>query len=103
MRLLYSEAIGPSECASSERYVGQRLNPHIVRGDVHYQRPRQFYKDCKGDMNCVYKTLNLQRRDPLWLGGPTNPDGLAWNDPILRQAEKLHLKPCRGRIRGTVC
>jgi RHS repeat-associated protein len=45
--------------------------------------------DCSGNMNCVYRTLNSDRRDPLWPGGPPNPDGKAWNDPILRQAENF--------------
>jgi hypothetical protein len=46
-------------------------------------------KNCKGNMDCVYKRLNLERRDPLWPGGPANPDGLNWNDPVLRQAENF--------------
>ena len=46
-------------------------------------------KNCNGDMDCVYKKLNFERRDPLWPGGPANPDGLNWNDPDLRQAENF--------------
>jgi RHS repeat-associated protein len=46
-------------------------------------------KKCAGNMDCVYSSLNRQRRDPLWPGGPANPDGKAWNDPTLRQAENF--------------
>lgn len=38
-------------------------------------------------MNCLYRKLNADRRNPLWPGGPA--DSQTWNDPLLRQTENF--------------
>jgi hypothetical protein len=43
--------------------------------------------DCNGDMDCVFRGLNRDRKNRRYPGGPIDPK--KWNDPDLRDAENF--------------
>jgi RHS repeat-associated protein len=47
----------------------------------------KLIKQCHGDFNCVFNTVNDARRNQSSSNGPADPK--AWNDPTLRNAENF--------------